>query len=644
MRKTLMAMLATTLAFGCQPSNEQHSFMSYEEFRAHAFERPDGTFIIDGDLPVENEADLRDIYDRAAANYALRHEDDGVASGSQTLIVHQDGGSDDIWNSSEQQNLTYCVSTTDFGAYYNDVVTAMADAATAWENVANVDFREDCSGTNSSTSVHFPVIAAPASATYVASAFFPYFSNSQRVVDMNIDYLDGTSTLGVWTVTGVMIHELGHVLGFRHEHTRPDAGTCFEDNNWRDVTVYDGSSVMHYPHCNGTQAGDLQITDCDAVGSSTLYGAGPGLGSYGSCEAPVYVSLLDEGGLGASTGGWVYRSVTVPAGATSLVAQITGSNGDADLYVRAGSQPTTTSYDCRPYLNGSNETCTISSPSAGTWHIGIRAYSTFSNVDLSVSYSIPGGGGNPDPEVCDDGIDNDGDGATDCADSDCSSDPACTTPDPEVCDDGTDNDGDGDTDCADSDCSSDPACATPDPEVCGDGIDNDDDGATDCDDIDCSSDPSCQPTGDWTQLWSNDFEGGWGNFNDGGSDARRSVNDSAYANSGSYCARIRDDSSTSVITTDSFSTSGASEIRVEFSYYARSMENGEDFFVEVNTGSGWQVLGNYARGTDFNNDERHNITLDGAISGSGSTQLRFRNDASGNSDWVYIDDVAVSTR
>ena len=33
-----------------------------------------------------------------------------------------------------------------------------------------------------------------------------------------------------------------------------------------------------------------------------------------------------------------------------------GGSGDADLYVRYGSQPTTSSYTCRPYLNGNNET------------------------------------------------------------------------------------------------------------------------------------------------------------------------------------------------------------------------------------------------------------------------------------------------
>ena len=61
---------------------------------------------------------------------------------------------------------------------------------------------------------------------------------------------------------------------------------------------------------------------------------------------------------------------------------------------------------------------------------------------------------------------------------------------PEVCDDGVDNDADGDTDCADSDCAAEAACI--EAGNCGDGIDNDLDGLTDCADVaDCGAEPSC---------------------------------------------------------------------------------------------------------------------------------------------------------
>ena len=58
----------------------------------------------------------------------------------------------------------------------------------------------------------------------------------------------------------------------------------------------------------------------------------------------------------------------------------------------------------------------------------------------------------------------------------------------EICNDGIDNDNDGFTDCDDNDCMDDALC---DVEICNDGIDNDNDGFTDCDDNDCVNDPGC---------------------------------------------------------------------------------------------------------------------------------------------------------
>lgn len=52
---------------------------------------------------------------------------------------------------------------------------------------------------------------------------------------------------GKLTLEGILRHELGHTLSYRHEHTRPEAGKCFEDADWKPLTSYDGFSVMHYP-------------------------------------------------------------------------------------------------------------------------------------------------------------------------------------------------------------------------------------------------------------------------------------------------------------------------------------------------------------------------------------------------------------
>ena len=70
-----------------------------------------------------------------------------------------------------------------------------------------------------------------------------------------------------------------------------------------------------------------------------------------------------------------------------------GSSGNADLYVKLGSEPTTTDYDCLGNTAGSNETCSFATPSSGTWHVMVRAESAFSNLSVEGSYEEGGGGG-----------------------------------------------------------------------------------------------------------------------------------------------------------------------------------------------------------------------------------------------------------
>ncbi len=90
--------------------------------------------------------------------------------------------------------------------------------------------------------------------------------------------------------------------------------------------------------------------------------------------------------ISASRNEWKYYTLEVPAGMSTFNVDIYGGSGDADLYIRYGAQPTTTSYDCRPYKGGNTESCAVNNPTAGTWHIGIRAYRAFSGVNMDVSY------------------------------------------------------------------------------------------------------------------------------------------------------------------------------------------------------------------------------------------------------------------
>lgn len=97
--------------------------------------------------------------------------------------------------------------------------------------------------------------------------------------------------------------------------------------------------------------------------------------------------------LSGATGAKKYYKLTVPAGQASLSFTISGGTGDADMYVKYGASPTTSTYDCRPYVGGNSESCPFTSPAAGDWYVMLNGYSSYSGVTLTGTYGGSGGGG-----------------------------------------------------------------------------------------------------------------------------------------------------------------------------------------------------------------------------------------------------------
>ncbi|ANB17022.1 Subtilisin [Dokdonella koreensis DS-123] len=141
----------------------------------------------------------------------------------------------------------------------------------------------------------------------------------------------------------------------------------------------------------GTYNVGLTVTDDDGATHTRTQSVTVSSGGGGS----VLQNGVPVTGLSAASGQALTYTLVVPAGATNLSFQISGGSGDADLYVRYGSAPGTTTgtFDCRPYLSGNNETCTISNVQAGTYYVTLRAYTAFSGVTLVGSYT-PGSSGN----------------------------------------------------------------------------------------------------------------------------------------------------------------------------------------------------------------------------------------------------------
>jgi|GEM_PF-659626 len=118
-----------------------------------------------------------------------------------------------------------------------------------------------------------------------------------------------------------------------------------------------------------------------ATGQLTVTSTGGGGGTTALTNGVAATNLS------AATGGQLAFTLAVPAGATGLSFKTSGGTGDADLYVKFGSAPTTTSYDCRPYVSGNTETCTIATAQAGTYHVMLNAYAAFSGVSLTGAYT-----------------------------------------------------------------------------------------------------------------------------------------------------------------------------------------------------------------------------------------------------------------
>jgi vibriolysin len=157
---------------------------------------------------------------------------------------------------------------------------------------------------------------------------------------------------------------------------------------YRALTVYWTSSTGFSGARTGTVNAATDLYGAAAAASVTA--AWDAVGAPGGSTGGTTTTLSNGvavTGIGASTGSWKHYKISVPSGQSSLAIVMSGGSGDGDLYVKLGSQPTSTSYNYRPYLTGNNESVNVTSPAAGDWYISIYAYSTFSSVTLKATYT-----------------------------------------------------------------------------------------------------------------------------------------------------------------------------------------------------------------------------------------------------------------
>ena len=212
------------------------------------------------------------------------------------------------------------------------------------------------------------------------------FSPASRTITVNNATVTGQNFVGTPTgnvnpVANFSFAVSGLTATFADASTDADGTITARSWNFGDGTASSGLNPSHTYATAGTYTVALTVTD-NAGATGTL--------SKQVAVGNVLANGVPVTNLSAAAGNSVEYTMTVPTGATNLQFATSGGTGDADLYVKFGSAPTDTSYDCRPYTGNSNETCTFVTPTAGTYYVRVKAYSAFSGLTLTGSYTPRG--------------------------------------------------------------------------------------------------------------------------------------------------------------------------------------------------------------------------------------------------------------
>ncbi len=123
----------------------------------------------------------------------------------------------------------------------------------------------------------------------------------------------------------------------------------------------------------------------DLYGSTAAAAVNAAWTAVGVGAPPTWSVITTVNNLSGARSSNTNYSYVTPSGATAMKFELAGGTGDADLYVRYGSAPTTTTYDCRSAGATSDESCVINGAKQGTYYVLIKGYSAYSGVTYKVS-------------------------------------------------------------------------------------------------------------------------------------------------------------------------------------------------------------------------------------------------------------------
>jgi hypothetical protein len=231
-------------------------------------------YVAEGDLLLD-EAELDEYVQRrveAEAEPESAPRDHEFVDSRQRLLAATRGGRIVRWR--DGFVLTYALTDGGFSPLQAELLrTNMREAARAWEGACGVRFAEVPA--DGGEPPLFRVVPTEGGELY-AAAFFPDWSPDRRLLVVDPSYFGPSLP---FDRIGVLRHELGHVLGFRHEHIRRWWLDCDPESmgDTKALTEYDSQSAMHYL-CEGLGSPSLELTDVDREGAQRVYG--PPLGEF----------------------------------------------------------------------------------------------------------------------------------------------------------------------------------------------------------------------------------------------------------------------------------------------------------------------------------------------------------------------------
>eukprot|EP00521_Asterionellopsis_glacialis_P017437 CAMPEP_0195305412 /NCGR_PEP_ID=MMETSP0707-20130614/36221_1 /TAXON_ID=33640 /ORGANISM="Asterionellopsis glacialis, Strain CCMP134" /LENGTH=245 /DNA_ID=CAMNT_0040369521 /DNA_START=177 /DNA_END=911 /DNA_ORIENTATION=+ len=142
----------------------------------------------------------------------------------------------------------------------------------------------------------------------------------------------------------------------------------------------------------------------------------------------------------------------------------------------------------------------------------------------------------------------------------------------------------------------------------------------------------------WTTITFDDFETGWGNFKEGKLDASRVSKEKrgerTHIPSGTYAARIRDDSNSSQISqVRSYDVSIFSTLKVSFLFRMKSMDSDENFVLQISKdNAAYETIASWGIG-EYENNQVYNESVEFGRGTANMMKIRFKCDASSIRHW-----------